>query len=128
MKKSNTITTIAKTLTTNTAYVRAYGENGNTIVSKRGQAIVEMLSYVKDGDSLLKAHKRYKKKNKGAVSYIRFCAFVNAFRNIVHTAHGKKLIMLLDTMPSITYQSVLKNACDYSAFLESAGEVMNRVA
>jgi len=125
MKKS--ITTIANTLTTNTAYVRSYGENGNTIVSKRGQAIVEMLSYVKN-DSLLKAHKRYKRKNKGAVSYIRFSAFVNAFRDIIHTAHGKKLIMLLDTMPTITYQSVLKNANDYTAFLESAGEVMDRVA
>lgn len=125
MKKS--ITTIAKTLTENTAYVRSYGETGKTIVSKRGQAIMEMLSFVKN-DSLIKAHKRYKKKNKGAVSYIRFVQFVNAFRDIIHTTHGKKLIVLLDTMPSITYQSVLKNANDYSAFLDSAGEVMDRVA
>jgi hypothetical protein len=127
MKKSIAITTIAKTLTSNTAYVRAYGENGKTITSKRGQAILEMLSFVKN-DSLLKAHKRYKRKNKGAVSYIRFSVFVNAFRDIIHTSHGKKLIMLLDTMPSITYQSVIKNASDYKTFLDSAGEVMNRVA
>jgi hypothetical protein len=112
------------TLPTNNSFVRAYGDNGKVITNKRGQAIMEMLSYVKDGVPLIKSYKRYARKNKGAVTYARFAVFVGAFRNIINTKHGKKLIDILDTRPKVTYQGVLKNACAYAEYMETLTEVL----
>ena len=108
--KESIMTTINNAITMNHSFVRAYGENGKTITSKRGSAILLMLTFVKDGRSLMKSHKSYSRKNKNAVSYIRFVQLVRSFILIRDTKAGKNLIKILDTNPKATYESVLRVA------------------
>ena len=125
MKKSNktiSVSRLTAQLDKNNSYVRSYGEEGKVVVSQRGQAIIQMLSFLKD-DSTIKAHRRYVRKNKHCVSYMRFLQFVTAFRDIIGTPHGQTLIKILDTNPKVTYQAVLRNALAYRELLASASEM-----
>lgn len=114
---------LTKTLTTNKAFTRSYGIAGATFTSQRGQGIMHMISFLKENQSMMKAHKRYLRKNSTGVTYARFYQLVSAFKDIIHTKHGKELIKILGTRPEITYQSVVKNAFAYAEFMDTLSMV-----
>ena len=92
----------------NRGYTRVYAKDGHLTTNSRGTAIAMMISFTKEGEHLIKAHKRYRKvAGVNAVTYNRFINLVAPFLAIKETVYAKNILDQLDADPRKTIASAL---------------------